>query len=148
MFTHENLVGYLKASTATVDDKTALLGAELYPQWETLSDGSEIAQGTRVRHTDVLWKCIKTHNKQANWAPSIHTASLWTAISDNTHAGTIDDPIPVPEQLTKFEYEWGKYYLENGVKYLCNRDKGVPGEKYELSYKPSQLVGHYFEIVQ
>lgn len=148
MFTHENLVGYLKASTIAVDDKTALLGAELYPQWETLSDGSEIAQGVRVRHADVLWKCIKTHNKQANWAPSIHTASLWTAISDNTHAGTIDDPIPVPEQLTKFEYEWGKYYSENGVKYLCNRDKGVPGEKYELSYKPSQLVGHYFEIVQ
>ena len=147
MFTHENLVGYLKASTATVDDKTALLGAELYPQWETLSDGSEIAQGTRVRHTDVLWKCIKTHNKQANWAPSIHTASIWTAINEE-HAGTIDDPIPVPEQLTSFEYEWGKYYLENGVKYLCNRDKGVPGEKYELSYKPSQLVGHYFEIVQ
>lgn len=147
MFTHENLVGYLKASTTAVDDKTALLGAELYPQWETLSDGAEIAQGVRVRHTDILWKCIQKHNKQANWAPSIHTASIWTAINEE-HAGTIDDPIPVPEQLTKFEYEWGKYYLENGVKYLCNRDKGVPGEKYELSYKPSQLVGHYFEIVQ
>ena len=141
------LVTVLKAGRDTFTDETALVGKELYPQWETLSDGSEIAQGTRVRHTDVLWKCIKTHNKQANWAPSIHTASIWTAINEE-HAGTIDDPIPVPEQLTKFEYEWGKYYLENGVKYLCNRDKGVPGEKYELSYKPSQLVGHYFEIVQ
>lgn len=147
MFTHENLVGYLKASTTAVDDKTALLGAELYPQWESLSDGAEIAQGTRVRHTDVLWKCIKTHNKQANWAPSIHTASLWTAINEE-HAGTIDDPIPVPEILTSFEYEWGKYYKEGDTLYLCNRQGGKPGDKYELSYKPSQLVGHYFEIVQ
>jgi len=146
MFTHENLVGYLKASTTAVDDKTALLGAELCPQWETLSDGAEIAQGVRVRHTDILWKCIQKHNKQANWAPSIHTASIWTAINEE-HAGTIDDPIPVPEQLTSFEYEWGKYYLEGSTKYLCNRQGGKSGDKYTLAYKPSQLVGHYFKIV-
>lgn len=141
------LVTVLKAGRDTFTDETALVGKELYPQWETLSDGSEIAQGTRVRHTDVLWKCIKTHNKQANWAPSIHTASLWTAISDNTHAGTIDDPIPVPEQLTSFEYEWGKYYLEGSTKYLCNRQGGKSGDKYTLAYKPSALIGHYFAVV-
>lgn len=141
------LVTVLKAGRDTFTDETALVGKELYPQWESLSDGAEIAQGVRVRHTDVLWKCIKTHNKQANWAPSIHTASLWTAISDNTHAGTIDDPIPVPEQLTSFEYEWGKYYLEGSTKYLCNRQGGKLGDKYTLAYKPSALIGHYFAVV-
>ncbi len=93
MFTHENLVGYLKASTATADDKTALLGAELYKFWDDIPDGAEIKEGERVRHpkTDpILWKCNpgQTHNKQTNWAPSIHTASLWTAISDDTHTET------------------------------------------------------------
>ncbi len=141
------LVTVLKAGRDTFTDETALVGKELYPQWETLSDGAEIAEGTRVRHTDVLWKCIKTHNKQANWAPSIHTASLWTAISDSSQAGTIDDPIVLPDVLTSYEYEWGKYYLEGSTKYLCNRQGGKPGDKYTLAYKPSALIGHYFAVV-
>lgn len=149
MFTHENLVTYLKNSRPLMDDKNALLGMELYTFWDDIPEGTEIKEGERLRHPKVdpiLWKCIKTHNKQTNWAPSIHTASLWTAINEE-HAGTLEDPIPVPEQLTSFEYEWGKYYLEDGTKYLCNRQGGKPGDKYTLAYKPSALIGHYFAVV-
>ena len=144
---HSELVDYLKNATTTVDDATALIGKDLYPEWDSFEEGYQFTTGARVNCDDVLWKCITAHAKQANWRPSINTASLWTAINAG-HAGTIDDPIPVPEQLTSFEYEWGKYYLEDGVKYLCDRQGGKEGDTYTLAYKPSALIGHYFSVVE
>lgn len=145
--THENLVSYLKASTDVVDDQTALKAKELYENWDDIPEGKEIPKGKRVNCDDVLWRCEQAHDKQANYRPSINTAAIWTAINEG-HAGTKEDPIPVPEQLTKFEYEWGKYYLESGTLYLCNRQGGKDGDKYELAYKPSALIGHYFAVVE
>lgn len=144
---HSELVDYLKSATPVVDDATALIGKDLYPEWDSFEEGYQFTTGTRVNCDDVLWKCRTAHTKQANWRPSIYTASLWTAINAG-HAGTIDDPIPVPEQLTSFEYEWGKYYLEDGVKYLCDRQGGKEGDTYTLAYKPSALIGHYFSVVE
>lgn len=144
---HNELVNYLKSATPIVDDATALIGKDLYPEWDSLEDGYQFTVGYRVNCDDVLWKCIASHAKQASWRPSINTASLWTAINEG-HAGTIDDPIPVPEQLTSFEYEWGKYYIEDGVKYLCDRQGGKEGDTYTLAYKPSALIGHYFSVVE
>ena len=144
---HSELVDYLKNATTTVDDATALIGKDLYPEWDSFEDGYQFAEGFRVNCDDVLWKCITAHAKQANWRPSINTASLWTAINAG-HAGTIDDPIPVPEQLTSFEYEWGKYYLEGSTKYICDRQGGKEGDTYTLAYKPSALIGHYFSVVE
>ena len=147
MLTHEDLVGCLKVSVDLVDDQTALKVKELYENWDDIPEGTEIPKGKRVNCDEVLWRCEQGHEKQSSWRPSISTSAIWTAINVE-HAGTKEDPIPVPEQLTKFEYEWGKYYIEDGTLYLCNRDQGKEGDKYELSYKPSQLIGHYFGIVE
>ena len=144
---HSELVDYLKSATPVVDDATALIGKDLYPEWDSFDEGYQFTTGARVNCDDVLWKCITAHAKQANWRPSINTASLWTAINAG-HAGTIDDPIPVPEQLTSFEYEWGKYYLEGSTKYICDRQGGKEGDTYTLAYKPSALIGHYFSVVE
>ena len=144
---HSELVDVLKSAVTVVDDATAVIGKDLYPEWDSFEEGYQFTTGARVNCDDVLWKCITAHAKQANWRPSINTASLWTAINAG-HAGTIDDPIPVPEQLTSFEYEWGKYYLEDGVKYLCDRQGGKEGDTYTLAYKPSALIGHYFSVVE
>lgn len=144
---HSELVDYLKSATPVVDDATALIGKDLYPEWDSFEEGYQFTTGTRVNCDDVLWKCITDHAKQANWRPSINTASLWTAINAG-HAGTIDDPIPVPEALTSFEYEWGKYYLEGNTKYICDRQGGKEGDTYTLAYKPSALIGHYFSVVE
>lgn len=144
---HSELVDVLKSAVTVVDDATAYIGKDLYPEWDSFEDGYQFTTGTRVNCDDVLWKCITAHAKQSNWRPSINTASLWTAINAG-HAGTIDDPIPVPEQLTSFEYEWGKYYLEDGTKYICDRQGGKEGDTYTLAYKPSALIGHYFSVVE
>lgn len=143
---HEDLVAYLKAARPQVDDQTAVICKDFYPEWDSFAEGYNFAVGDRVNCDDVLWKCIGAHAKQANWRPSIYTASIWTAINAE-HAGTIEDPIPVPDQLVSFEYEWGKYYKEGSTLYLCNRDQGKEGDTYTLAYKPSQLVGKYFSMV-
>ena len=62
-----------------------------------------------------------------------------------THAGTLEDPIPASAGM---EYEYGKYYIEGETIYRCNRQGGKDGDKYTLDYLPSQLVGHYFEVVE
>ena len=144
---HSELVDYLKSATPVVDDATALIGKDLYPEWDSFDEGYQFTTGFRTNCDGVLWKCITAHAKQANWRPSINTASLWTAINAG-HAGTIDDPIPVPEALTSFEYEWGKYYLEGNTKYICDRQGGKEGDTYTLAYKPSALIGHYFSVVE
>lgn len=146
----EELYGYMVESLLTVPDQIAARYKKLHPDWRV---GIEITQDmidkgkNKYLCDDILWKCIKPHTTQENWRPSINTASIWIAINEE-HGGTKEDPIPIPEQLTSFEYEWGLYYLEGSDLYLCNRDHGKPGQKYTLSYKPSQLVGHYFEKVE
>ena len=45
------------------------------------------------------------------------------------------------------EYVKGKYYKEGEVLYLMNRDGMEDADKVSLTYKPSQLVDHYFKIV-
>ena len=146
----EELVNYIKDARFTASDQTAVKGIELYPEWavgiEITSEMIEAGQN-RYRCDGILWKTETPHTTQENWRPSIHTASIWTAINEE-HAGTIEDPIPVPEQLTSFEYEWGKYYSESGTLYICDRQGGKSGDKYTLAYKPSQLIGQYFSVVE
>lgn len=87
---------------------------------------------------DVLYKCISTHTSQELYKPSQLTASIWERI-DLDHAGTLEDPIP--SALNMIYYK-DKYYIEDGVIYLCTRDSEIA-----LQYMPSQLIGHYFEVV-
>ena len=145
----EELVSYLKDARFTASDQTAVKGIELYPEWavgiEITSEMIEAGQN-RYRCDGILWKTETPHTTQENWRPSIRTASIWTAINEE-HAGTIEDPIPVPEELVSFEYEWGKYYDEAGTLYLCVSQVWNDCDIYTLAYKPSQLVGQYFSAV-
>lgn len=123
-----------------------------FDSWETFADGYEFIEGKRVEYKGGLWKCKKAHNKQASWYPGADP-TLWEQLDKDEHAGTKEDPIPVPDSVTTsgFTYIYGKYYLENGVTYLCKRG-GIPDEQAEAMYgqsetlyfAPSALVGTYF----
>lgn len=93
--------------------------------------------GDRVLCDGKLWKCRQAHTSQANWKPSINTASLWEVINVE-NAGTLDDPIPYDQTMTVYN---GKYYLEEGIIYKCIRDSGQP-----LYATCASLVGNYFEV--
>lgn len=92
-----------------------------------------------------LWKLLQDHDKQESWYPGA-APTLWVQLDADQHAGTQEDPIPVPISVTAsgFEYEVGKYYTWAGQTYLCQRDGMESGTKIILYYPPSDLVGHYF----
>lgn len=45
------------------------------------------------------------------------------AVINETNAGTQEDPIPYNGNMA---LENGKYYIQDGVIYLCNRDTEIP----------------------
>lgn len=121
-------------NTISVDDNTALRMKEFYPAW---SAGVSYAAGYKVQDNVRLWRCIQAHTSQAGWEPE-NVPALWEEICE-THDGSLYDPIPYEGNMALVS---GKYYSQDGVTYLCNRDTVNP------VYNPlRELVGIYVEIV-
>lgn len=129
-------------NTLTVDDNTALRMLFFYPEWAADTEyTSEVgrAVGYKVQRAGKLWRLRTEHTSQTGWEPgSVGTESLWEQINE-THAGTLDDPIPYSGNMT---LENGKYYMQDYVIYLCNRDTVNP-----VYNALSELVGLYVEEV-
>lgn len=129
-------------NTLSVDDNTALRMKSYYPTWRELVDAQFTAEkaGYKFTYGDDLYKTI--HPKQeflSNWVPGQGTESTFERI-DETHTGTKDDPIPYKVNMTVYA---DKYYTEDGILYRCIRDSDIP-----LQNKASELVGHYFKVVE
>lgn len=139
------LVAQLQAQALT--DAQAITVKAIYPAWSP--DGVQYPVDYKVVHNDVLYKCLQEHTSQASWAPGV-APSLWTAVATGEDAGTLEDPIPVPETVTTagFEYEKGKYYSEGGTVYLMDRQGMDVGDKITLYFAPSALVGQYFSVAE
>ena len=126
-----------------------------FDSWSTFAEGYSFTEGQRVEYEGGLWKCKKTHKKQASWYPGADP-TLWEQLDKENHAGTLEDPIPVPDSVSTsgFTYIYGKYYSEADQKYLFKRG-GIPDEQAEAMYgqsetlyfPPSALVGSYTEVV-
>lgn len=127
-----------QVNTLEVDDATALRMVEFYPEWADLIGKTVDNAEYKFQHNGKLYKAIPAnHTFQADWVPGVGTESLYTCI-DETHDGTQYDPIPYDGNMA---LENGKYYIQDGVTYLCNRDTGNP------VYHPlSALVGLYVEV--
>lgn len=139
------LVAQLQAQSLT--DAQAITVKAIYPAWSP--DGVQYPVDYKVLQDDVLYKCLQEHTSQENWAPGV-APSLWTAVETGEHAGTLEDPIPVPETVTTagFEYEKGKYYSEGGAVYLMDRQGMDAGDKITLYFAPSVLIGQYFSVAE
>lgn len=133
----------LKNTLTTLDDTDAYEVRYLYDKWEPDKD---YITGDRKRYGDNLYKCKQDHKSQAQYPPDLIPA-IWDIIAEEQQ-GTIDDPIIVPDTISSMVYVKGKYYLESGVLYLMNREGMEDGEEISLTFKPSQLVGHYFKVVE
>ena len=122
-------------NTLTVDDQTALRMLEFYPAWVA---GVAYSAGYKVQHGGRLWRCRQAHTSQEEWEPE-NVPALWEEICE-THDGSLYDPIPYEGSMA---LENGKYYSQDGVTYLCNRDTVNP------VYNPlRELVGIYVEEVR
>ncbi len=131
----------------SLPDEQAATVKAIYPAWSP--DGVQYTEDYKVLHEDILYKCISAHTSQESRAPGI-APSLWTAVETGEHAGSQEDPIPVPDTVTTagMEYECGKYYSEGGTVYLMDRQGMDEGDKVTLYFPPSALIGQYFSVVE
>ena len=119
-------------NTLSVDDNTALRMVEFYPAWAA---GQDYTAGYKVQYGGKLWRCRQAHTSQEGWEPE-NVPALWEEICE-THDGSLYDPIPYDGNMALVS---GKYYSQDGVTYLCNRDTVNP------VYNPlRELVGIYVE---
>lgn len=131
----------IEQASQSLEDSVALTAVELFPKWKDLVEkGVEVEKGFRFQHDNKLYRTEQPkYTFVAHYVPgSVGTESLFSKV-DETHAGTIDDPIPYETNMEIYE---GMYYSQNGVIYLCIRDSGIP-----LQHDLSALVGNYVEVV-
>ena len=119
-------------NTLAVDDNTALRMLDFYPEWAA---DTAYTAGYKVRRNGKLWRVVQSHTSQIGWEPE-NAASLWEQINE-THAGTIDDPIPYSGNMA---LNSGLYYVQDWVIYKCTRNTGTP-----VYHALSELVGLYVE---
>lgn len=135
----------------------ALKVKALYPIWDKddvygdrgIKMGTAVVKGQRIRHKVkeddaefTLFEVRSDHTLQATWVPGQGggSESLYEAVQE-THSGTIDDPIPWVYNMT---LENGKYYIDKGVKYICERDSVNPMPYENLS---DLVEGGYVKVV-
>ena len=123
----------------------ALEVIEWYPKWGVdFKEGEEIKKGFKFQFENKLYAVLQDHVIMAHYEPSINTASLYAEVTpdyneNGEEMGTIENPIPYEGNMA---LEEGKYYTQDDVIYLCNRDTINP-----VYHALRDLVGLYVEIV-
>lgn len=133
---------YIEKGAQSLTDGEALKAKTIFPKWEDLvkigSVDTDGKAGYRFSYNGDLYKCRSGNPTFAQeWIPGVGTESLYYRI-DETHAGTLDDPIPYDGNMA---LEAGKYYSQGGVTYLCTRDTVNP-----VYNALADLVGLYVEV--
>jgi hypothetical protein len=131
----------IEQAAQSLEDAIALTSVELFPKWKELVEKSaKVKKGFRFQHDNKLYRTEQPeYTFVEHYVPgSAGTESLFSKV-DETHAGTITDPIPYEKNMEVYK---GLYYSQYDVVYLCIRDSGQP-----LYHDLSALVGSYFEVV-
>lgn len=124
----------------------ALEVVEWYPKWGVdFKEGDEVKKGFKFQFEGELYAVLQDHVILAHYEPSINTASLYVKVTpDYTEGGdemgTLENPIPYEGNMI---IENGKYYSQDGVVYLCNRDTINP-----VYHALKDLIGLYVEVVE
>ena len=124
-----------------VDDQTSLRMISFYPEWSDLAEKSFTAEkiGFKFVHEGKLYETRQEkHTFSSAWIPGEGTESIYERI-DEVHDGSKYDPIPYEGNMV---LESGKYYTQDNVVYLCNRNTENP-----VYNALKDLVGIYVEIV-
>lgn len=125
----------------------ALEVVEWYPKWgvdEGFKEGNYITKNTKFQYEGKLYAVLQDHTILAHYYPSINTASLYVEVTpeyndQGEELGTMENPIPYEGNMV---LENGKYYSQDDVTYLCNRDTVNP-----VYHALKDLVGLYVEVV-
>jgi hypothetical protein len=127
-----------QVNTLNVDDDTAFRMKAFYPLFDDII-GQTVKQNFKFTHGEKLYKTLQEQlTVVAHYPPGIGTESLYAEICE-THDGSKYDPVPYHGNMALGN---GKYYIQNGVTYLCIRDTGNP-----VYNNLSDLVGLYVETI-
>ena len=106
----------LDALIPSLTDEQAELVPAIFPEW---AEDTAYAVGDRVRHEDVLYRCVQAHTSQAGWEPS-NTPALWTR---TTPEGVI--PEWVQPTGAQDAYQTGDKVTHNGKTWVSLIDANV-----------------------
>lgn len=134
----------LQKGAQTLDDAEALEIKGIYFEWKDLLDANheyhKVKKGFKFRHGNTLYKTEQAEfTFTENYAPDNAGIESLFSVIDESHAGTLEDPIPYDGNMA---LESGKYYSQDGVTYLCTRDTVNP-----VYHDLADLVGLYVEKV-
>ena len=122
----------------SIDGNDALTAKMLYPTFDSIV-GKQVEKGFKFTYGDKLWSVAQPKlTIEKHYHPGVGTESLYAEVCES-HAGTLEDPIPYDGNMA---LENGKYYIQSGVIYLCNRDTVKP-----VYNALSELVGLFVEVV-
>lgn len=119
----------------SLEDKEALTCLEFYDNWS--ADNVDYSKNYKVKYNGKLYKVLIDHVSQSSWTPEAAT-SLFAVINE-THAGTLEDPIPYDGNMELFT---DTYYMQDNVVYKCTRDSGIA-----MHHALKDLIGLYVEVV-
>lgn len=114
------------------------------PKWGIdIKEGDSVVKGDKFTYEGKLYAVLQDHTILAHYYPSINTASLYVEVTPDYNEqgeemGTLENPIPYEGNMV---IENGKYYSQDGVTYLCNRDSGNP-----VYHALKDLIGLYVEV--
>lgn len=129
-----------KAVDMALDDTEAIEAALLFPKWTALvKEGRSVNKGFRFQHEGLLYKTVQpSYTFVDTYTPgTVGTESLFARV-DETHAGTVTDPIPYSGNMELVE---GLYYSQNEIIYLCTRSTGQA-----VYHALADLIGLYVEV--
>ena len=98
---------HINAVIAPLADETALDVTDLFEPWQT---GTNYATGDRVKHEDILYRCVQGHTSQDNWTPDA-TPALWTRVSveewpDWVQPTGAQDAYPIGAKVSHIGKHW------------------------------------------
>ena len=130
----------IEQASQSLDDSVALTAVELFPLWEKLvADSVVVSRGFRFQYAGTLFRTEQpSYTFVSHYVPGHGTESLFSKV-DESHAGSINDPIPFSQNMEIYE---GLYYSQYNVLYRCIRNSGQP-----LYHDLALLVGSYVEVV-
>ena len=137
----KHLRTYIEKAVQSLTNDDALQVKTLYPLWQDLIETNRtVRKGFCFYYANNLYR---TEQPEYIFVPhyvpgSTGTESLFSVV-DETHTGTLDDPIPYEINMEIFE---SKYYIQYDVIYLCTRSSKQP-----LQHDLSALIGLYVEVV-